>query len=154
MDVRQEFFNTYQNYLEITKNIFTNHNLEIKLIRNFDHKFNNPNSKGFKFERKIVLSYFLTVIISICIVLPLLIIGAMGFTVFKNTILTTNEIGGISFLLFILGIIFIPLITWILAKLFWRLLLHDYAILSKNIYYLVDTKIINFKQGNGNWTKK
>ncbi|MBQ5492861.1 MAG: hypothetical protein IIT78_03195 [Mycoplasmataceae bacterium] len=144
-NVKEEFFDTYQNYLEFTKNIFINHNAKIKTVKNFDKKFNDSNSKGFRFDSKIAWSFLYTFLISISIILPLFFIGGMAYSVFQYTNLTSNQIGAISCFLIILGIIFLPSLTWILAKLCWRFILNDYDTLSKNLYYLIDSKTINFE---------
>ena len=53
----EEYFSLYQYNLELTKNIFKNTDIKIKIPKNFDKKFRNINSKGIVFGRTIILAF-------------------------------------------------------------------------------------------------
>ena len=141
----QRNFQIYQDYLDQTKDLFNNHNIIIKPLKNFHKNFANEKAKAFWFTKARLIAFCLDFLITIAIVIPLLAVG-ITCSSWAPSWMSQNEIITITFCLAIIPTLLIPLITWLLAQPFWLLYAKNFDYYKKIVIKLVDEQVINFQK--------
>lgn len=73
-------FQTYQNFLVQTKDIFNgNYAIKIEPVKNFEKNFSNENAKAFKFTKFRSIAFLLVFLVALIIILTPVIIGLIFF---------------------------------------------------------------------------
>ena len=137
-------FQTYQNFLGQTKDIFNwNYAIKIESVKNFEKNFSNENAKAFKFTKFRSIAFLLVLLVAGIIILTPVIIGIIFFALPPSTP-NFNVISTIAWPLCLVPILLTPFITWALAQIFWKLIFSDFDVYKKIVIQLVDHQTIDF----------
>ena len=73
-------FQTYQNFLVQTKDIFNgNYAIKIEPVKDFEKNFSNENAKAFKFTKYRLIAFLLVLLVGGIIIMTPVIIGLIFF---------------------------------------------------------------------------